>query len=652
MPIRRARNGAFACAVVAAVLVPDFASRTPLPMIGETLPFLYPAGRTGPAAWSRVFPLPGPRHVSVIRARFASTTSGVPTRYRWEALDCDSRAFVPIADASDEQPGGPAVLPRRRTWFVDVEACGLRLVVTATNGGAPAVEHVDAIEGARDVLLGARVDAAGRDPTGVVDGTYERGWTGDPGKGAWSIDVRLSRAERVDRVRMILGADATTVARTGLGRNYAVAHAPRRWTLSVSEDGTRFTPVAHSTDPLVRRPFVHVPPRTIAALRLTIEGATDDAGRASPQASPIVRELAAYSADDPAPVLAEPWVLSVNANPAQSAHQGNGGELANDVYFAKFLQKRFAILIPSMTRDDRYARRLDGKGSLVEVATTPSDGRALEAIEGDDTTLSSAWLASSWPPPIVVFSGSNDWDYARRTSSAPKGKTRWNPLLPAREGGMGDLAAAVKGRAAPFLGFCGGAQILALLEARTSGDGEEIDAVLRRNTGRPIRGFGTTASLIRAWPGEGRPSPRVTFDPNDPLFIDLAGPSHRNTTRAFPQSHLDLVRPEAFVSGGPLSRFRVLATSLFCSNAVVASLHPVAFAPNPNGTGRCARVTEVFRSTDGRWPIVGAQFHAEQRDFDTVPAGEPPESAADAHMFVAAAYEEIVDAYLANAASL
>lgn len=647
---RRAGFGLFGCVVLCATS--SITGRAPLPMVSGALSAPLAAGPFGPAPFRQLLDLGGAHHVSAIRARFAATTHGVPTRYRWEALDCASRSYRPIADAAQDDPGGPQVLARRRTWFVDVDACGLVLEVLETNGGPPAIEHLEAIDGAKNVLLGAQASGTGTQPDAAVDGSYERAFVGEPGKGTWTLEARLPHAERVDRVRMVLGADATTLPRPGLGRSYAVARGPLRWTLAASEDGERFTIVARSTDPRVRRPLLHLPPRPVVALRFTFEGATDDSGAPSPNASPVIREVAAYSADDAAPLLAEPWVLSINANPAASAHAGNGGELANDVYFAKFLQKRFQSLLPAMARDDRYARRLGGHGELLAAKTGPSDGRVLEAIEGDDPAFERGWLTASWPPPVAVLSGSNDWDYARKTSVSSKGRTRWNPLLPAREGGMGDLEAAVKARATPFLGFCGGAQILALLEAKKDGNGDEIDAVLRRNTGRLIRGFATNASLIRSWPGEKQPPPRVTFEPTDPLFVDLAGPSHRNATLTFPQSHLDLVRPEAFASGGPLERFQILATSLFCSPAVVASLHPLAFAPNPSGAGRCARVTEVFRARHGRFPLIGAQFHAEQRDFDSVPAGEPPESAADARMFVAAAWEEIVDAYITNAASL
>jgi hypothetical protein len=619
----------------------------PAPVGPRNEPPALQAAQHGPDPWRREWTFERSTHVSVIRARFASTTAGVPIRYRWEIKRCDGEEFLPIEDTSEhrDDPAGLLVLPRRRSWFVDAEGCGLRLSVTGTNAGTPAIERVDVLEGARDVLHAA---SASDDPRhALTDGRYETAWTGQPGRGRWTITLALPRAERIDRARLVLGSTATSVARAGLGRNYAVARAPQRWSLAVSEDGTTYTTVARGESPLVRRPMIEIAhPRPVTSLKLVMEGSTDDAGQPSMASSPVVREISAYAADDAHAVLVEPWILSVNANPAASARKGAGGEVANDAYFAKFLQMRFASLHNGVARDDHYARRLGSSGELLAADDAASDGRALESIEGDDPALTEGFLTASWPPPIAVLSGSNDWEYARRTAPNTSGTTKWNPLLPARDGGMGALATAVKHRAVPFVGFCGGAQILALLEARTDGSGAEIDAILRRNTGRPIRGFAPASSLIRAWPGEGRPAPRVVFDKNDSLFADLASASGRSTTHAFPQSHLDLVRPEAFLDSAPLARLRIVATSQFCSPAVVASLHAPSVEKNPAGVGRCARVTEVFRSRDGAWPIIGAQFHAEQRDFPAPLAGDPPEAVADARMFVAATYEEIVDAYL------
>jgi hypothetical protein len=56
-------------------------------------------------------------------------------------------------------------------------------------------------------------------------------------------------------------------------------------------------------------------------------------------------------------------------------------------------------------------------------------------------------------------------------------------------------------------------------------------------------------------------------------------------------------------------------------------------------------VPEAFRSKDSGWPLIGAQFHAEQHDFASPGPDEPPESVADPRLFVAGAYEQIVDAY-------
>lgn len=611
-----------------------------------------------PWTWTRVFE--GPRHVSLLRAQFASTTHGLPLRYRWESKGCEGQAaFTAIEGASDDGDSGSGdivVRPRRKTWFVDVEACAVRLTVTSSLG-APALESVEVVEGARDVLRTATIDDGAE---GAIDGTYEGAWTGTPGKGRWTLTAHLPSPTVVDRVRLVLGTDAVSIARPKMGRNYAIARAPLTWTVEASEDGQTFAAIGSTlrrADGSVipaRRPLVTVHrPRPIVALRLVMEGATNDAGLPDVASAPTVREIEAYGADDAHPILAAPWVLSVNANPAASSHGGRGGELANDVYFAKFLQMRFSKLIPALEKDDRFARALGPFGELVDVPHRPSDGQALEAIEGDDPNLDEAFLRASWPPPIAVLSGSNDWDYARKSWVSPKGRVRWNPLVSSREGGMGDLASAVKHRAAPMLGFCGGMQILALLEARDDelGVEDEIDQLLRRNTGRPIRGVATEATLIRSWPGEGGPRRAVSFVADDPLFADIAGASMRARTFAFPESHLDEVRPEAFAKGGPLASFDLLATSLFCSPAVVAALHdpsdPTRHDPLlAPAHGRCSRVPEVFRAKHGAWPIVGSQFHAEQRDFDRPAPGDPPESIADARLFVAAAYEQIVDAYL------
>jgi hypothetical protein len=463
-------------------------------------------------------------------------------------------------------------------------------------------------------------------------------------------------------VRLVLGFDATSTPRPGAGRSYAVAWAPIHYSLEASEDGRRFVSIASeplrgdgSVLPLRRRLVTVSEPRAVRALRLVMTGATGPSGLPEPWAVPVVREIAAYRADDPRPILATPWILSVNANPSAESRTTPGGEVTNDAYHAKFLQGRFAGLLPALRRDDRYARSLGVFGEALDAPPSDQAGEALESIEGDDPQLDAQFLAQSSPPPITVLSGSNDWDYASATrpdAAHPK-RWHWDPLRDARFSGMGQLAPAVRRRVAPFLGFCGGAQILGLLEAKRSDgaspdeDRRTIDQVLRRTSGHPIRGFAQPIDVERAWPSDPHPPrAKIQFVPNDPLFADLAGPLHRSTTQALPESHADAIRPDAFLPGGPLERFEVLATSAFCAPDVVAASPRDGVFSNPSGPGWCDTVPEAFRSRDRAWPIIGAQFHAEQRDFTVAAPGDPPESVADARLFFAAAYEQMIDAYV------
>jgi hypothetical protein len=555
--------------------------------------------------------------------------------------------------------------PTRRSWFVDAEACALRLVVDRTNAGPPVVREVQAIEAARDVLRGADATDDGAYPgfraADAVDGTYAQRWAGAPGRSRWTLRVDLPRPQPIDRIRLQVGFDATSVPRPEHGRSYAVAWAPVRYALEVSEDGRRFVPVA--TEPLrpdgtvlpLRRRLVTLPGgRTVRALRLVMSGATGAGGAPEAGAVPVVREIAAYRADDPRPILAAPWILSVNANPSAESHTTPGGEVTNDAYWAKFLQRRLQPLVPSLRRDDRYSRALGDHGEPLDAPPNDEAGQVLESIEGDDPLLDAQLLSQSSPPPVAILSGSDAWDYAPETGPDrlhPK-LWHWDPLRDARSGGMGQLALAVRQRVAPFLGFCGGAQILALLEARRSGgaiddDRHLIDSILRRTSGHPIRGFAPPVDLERAWPGEPHPPrARVQFVPTDPLFADMAGPLRRSTTQALPEWHSDVVRPDAFLPGGPLERFEVLATSAFCGPDVVAGSPRDSPFANPGGPGWCDTVPEAFRSRDRSWPIIAAQFHAEQKDFATPGPDDPPESVADARLFLVAAYEAMVDAYV------
>lgn len=638
-------------------------------------------GRPGETQWKWAAVLARPAHLTLLRARFGSSpSSGIPTDFRWEirptipgALRCepapatsdDGWLPLPGAGQTSDAPAHGAALPTRRSWFVDAEACALRLVVDRTNAGPPVVREVQAIEGAEDVLRRGRATDDGAYPgfraADAIDGTYARRWVGAAGQSRWVLRIDLDEAQPVDRIRLVLGFDAVSIPRQPSGRAYVVAWSPVHYALEVSEDGRRFATVA--TEPVrpdgtilpLRRRLVTLPEgRAIRSLRLVMNGATGADGLPAAGATPVVREIAAYRADDRRPILAAPWILSVNANPSGESHLTPGGEMCNDAYHAKFLQSRFARLLPALGRDDRYARSLGPHGEALDAPPSDEAGEALESIEGDDPFLDAQLLSQSSPPPIAVLSGSNDWDYAPETGPDPLHPKRWywDPLRDARAGGMGQLTSAVRNRVAPFLGFCGGAQLLALLEARR-GDGAPeddlrlIDHVLRRTSGRRIRGFASPADVERAWPTDPHPPrAKIEFAPNDPLFLDLAGPFRRASTQALPELHSDAIRPDAFLSGGPLERFELLATSAFCAPDVVAAGPRDSVFPNPSGAGWCDTVPEAFRSKDRAWPVIGAQFHAEQRDFPVAAPGDPPESVADARLFVAAAFEQMVDAYV------
>jgi hypothetical protein len=633
----------------------------------------------GPWSWSVTFERPV--HVGLLRARFgASPTEGIPREFHWEVLApssvgglCDmspadeNASWVAIdgADQAAWQAGTSAAGATRRSWFVDVDSCGLRLVVDRTNGGPPVIRDVRAVASARDVLQEGEASDEGSWPgypaSAAIDGRYATRWAGAAGAPRWALRVDLPEAQPIDRIRLVLGLDATSVPRPGSGRSYAVAWAPLRYRVEVSEDGKAFSPVASEplrSDgtilPLRRRLVALSQPRTVRAVRLVMSGATGADGLPEAGAVPVVREIAAYRADDPQPVLARPWILSINANPSVQTHSAPGGELASDVEHARFLQGRFAKLLPSLRRDDKFVRMVGPRGEIRTVPASESDGESIESIEGDDPELDTPLLARSSPPPIAVLSGSNDWDYAAETGPDRTLKKRWHwdPLPDARWGGMGQLAPAVHSRVAPFMGFCGGAQILALLEAKvtepTSPDDDRvlIDRVLSRTSGLPIRGFASSMDVERAWPGDPHPfRAKVQFAPQDPLFADVAGPSRRSATRSLPESHADAVRPEAFAAGGPLQRLELVATSSFCAPDVAATGPRVGLFPDPSGSGWCDTVPETFRSRDPSFPLIGAQFHAEQHEFAAAAPGDPPEATADPSLFIAGAFEQIVDAY-------
>ncbi len=640
------------------------------------------SGRAGAKTWTWAASFTRPAHLGVIRVLWGKApTIGVPTVFQWEVLapgpsgeTCDGTppsaagAWLPLSEA-DQGPAVGAVSPAqptRRSWFVDASACGVRLVVTGTNAGPPALRDVRAIESARDVLRSGLASDEGASPgftaADAIDGTYARRWIGARGYGHWTLRVDLPDPAPIDRVRLVLGLDATSVPRARAGRTYGIAWGPVHYGLETSEDGVRFERVASEPVrpdgtilPLRRRLVSIGDPRPIRALRLVMTGATDGEGRPDPDAVPVVREIAAYRSDDARPILAAPWILSVNANPSGQSRLAAGGELMDDARHARFLQGRFATLLPALRDDDLYARLRGDHPEAFDALANDRAGEALESIEGDDPQLDASLLAASDPPPIAVLSGSNDWDYASETGpdAAVPQRWHWDPLPGARLGGMGQLARAVRARMSPFLGFCGGAQLLGLLEAEAPshevsvGDADLIDEVLSRSTGKPIRGFAPPAECERAWPGDPRPGrATVAFDPADPLFTDLAGAAGRSTTQELPLSHADAVRPDAFLPDGPLRRFEVLATSKFCAPEKAVAGTRDALSPDAKDASRCRIVPQAFRSRDSAWPIIGAQFHAEQRDFAAPAPGDPPESVADPRLFLAAAYELIVDANL------
>jgi hypothetical protein len=651
-------------------------------------------GRAGELQWGWSAAFAQPVHVGLLRVRFgSSSTSGVPTEFHWETrppagdgkacpapavategspsppsgeLADESWVALDTADQTARQAGGLLAQPTRRSWFVDADTCGLRLLIDRTNAGPPVVREVQAIESARDVLRAGEASDDGAYPgfraADAIDGTYARRWAGAPGKSRWALRVDLREPQPIDRFRLVIGFDATSVGRQGTGRGYAIAWSPVHYVLEVSEDGRHFAPVATeplrfdgSALPLRRRLVTLLQARAVRAVRLVMTGATGETGLPEAGAVPVIRELAAYRADDLRPILAAPWILSVNANPSAESHRTPGGEITNDAYHAKFLQARFTPLLPALRRDDRYARSLGDHGEPLDAPASDEAGEMLESIEGDDPQLDAAFLSQSSPPPVAVLSGSNDWDYAADTgpdAAHPK-RWRWDPLRDARLGGMGQLAPAVRMRVAPFIGFCGGAQLLALLAAKHGDyaspeeDLRTIDRVLRRTTGRPIRGFAPLLDVERAWPTDPHPMrAKIQFLATDPLFEDMAGPLHRSTTQALPELHADAIRPDTFLAGGALDRFEVLATSTFCAANVIAASPRDGVFTNPTGPGWCDTVPEAFRSRDRAWPIIGAQFHAEQKDFALPGPGDPPESVADARLFLASAFEQMVDAYV------
>ena len=363
-------------------------------------------------------------------------------------------------------------------------------------------------------------------------------------------------------------------------------------------------------------------------------GATGASGLPEVGAVPVVRELSAYRADDKRPVLAAPWVLSVNANPSAESHLTPGGELTNDALLdqvpAAPLRRSSC---PACGATIGTIRSLGSRGEPLDAPPHDEAGQLLEVIEGDDPLLDAQLLAQSSPPPIAALSGSDDWDYAAQTEPDPK-HPRAVALGPAARRARWRSGAA-RARGAPARGALHG-----LLRRRAAarparghrpapGSSPELDLTpSTASCGAPAAtrsGLRSARRLERAWPGYSpRPRAVIQFVPGDPLFADLAGPEHRSTTQALPESHTDAIRADAFLPGGPLERFEVLATSAFCAPDVVAASPRDGVFPNPGGAGLCDTVPEAFRSRDPAWPILGMQFHVEQKDFSVPGPGDPP----------------------------
>ncbi len=217
------------------------------------------SGRAGAKSWTWAASFTRPAHLGVIRALWGKApTIGIPTVFQWEVLapgpdeTCDGTppsaagAWTPLSGA-DQGPAAGAMSPAqptRRSWFVDASACGVRLVVTSTNAGPPELRDVRAIESARDVLRSGVASDDGASPgstaADAIDGTYGRRWIGARGHGHWTLRVDLPEPAPLDRVRLVLGLDATSVPRSGAGRTYGIAWGPVHYGLEEPAAKTAF----------------------------------------------------------------------------------------------------------------------------------------------------------------------------------------------------------------------------------------------------------------------------------------------------------------------------------------------------------------------------------------------------------------------------
>jgi hypothetical protein len=653
-------------------------------------------GSSSASLWVWNLPMRRVVHLSLVRAYFGDAANrGVPSVYRWEyrppvAGQCSEGSWqlAPHGAVDDRDPNffvnGPNdVHIRRQALFTDVDACALRLVVVRSEGGPPVVREVQILEGAPSVARGPGVEVFAANhlpaipqssPEAVLDGQYETLWAGQPGLESWTLAIRLPEPRTIDRISLSMGLDAVTVARAkGPGRDFSGAYLPTHYVLESSPDedeGHMSTveeadPPALNEEPLpTRRRLIHLAhPRRIQILRITITDATGPAGeRDATTRAPILRDIGMFEATDPRPVVTEPLFLSVDANPSGLTQRLRWGEAGADGEFARAVAHRMRRTLVGFDVDtgwpaDGSRKRDNGRG------------RFLEAIEGDDPVLAKPLLQSMSPPPVLLLSGSLSFEFDDHT--APPSDTTmiwsWNVMASADEPdrGMGQLIPAYRERIAPFIGFCGGAHILGLFEAervlaeraRGGGDGTEappnarsvIDAVITRNTNQEIRPLKLGRPYYeRAWWTDSermdRIRPVVTFDPSDPLFAALPG-DERRQSRELPLSHVDMLREPAFES--LLSRFRVSAFSDYCS-PLVDPAGPEEVRPDPaQPEARCVRVPQAFRSTEPRrFPVIGFQFHPEQRDLTRLVNGSPPDARGDAMNIFADAIDLVLDSYV------
>ena len=112
-----------------------------------------------------------------------------------------------------------------------------------------------------------------------------------------------------------------------------------------------------------------------------------------------------------------------------------------------------------------------------------------------------------------------------------------------------------------------------------------------------------------------------------------------------PSSHGDMIRASAL--GGRLPGLRMIAHSDFCASWVDPRGPEPTFADPNDPSRRCVRVPQAFRSIDTEgYPIVGFQFHPEQRDLPRLAPGAPPEARADSLQVVANTLDLAIEAWL------